>query len=153
MSDDHLANVSPSVYEEFVVPFNSRISEAFGGLFLHSCTIPESHLRVVSKIRGLTGVNCDISTSVSVGRLLEEFGDDIIVAPHAYINTGTNFAGYADFMRAVLSPWRPGKRLFIYPCTVMYLPKQAREIQFDEAAVRAALEAVEAWKRERGRML
>ena len=150
MSDDHLANVSPGVYEEFVVPFNNRISDAFGGLFLHSCTIRQTHLAAVSRIRGLTGVNCDVSTSVSVRRLFEHFGDGVVVAPHAYINTGTNFAGYADFMRAVLEGWRPGRRLFVYPCTVMYLPKRSREIPFDEAAVRAALEAVPAWRRDRG---
>jgi len=50
----------------------------------------------------------------------------------------------------VLEGWRPGRRLFVYPCTVMYLPKRSREIPFDEAAVRAALEAVPAWRRDRG---
>ena len=65
MSDDNLVNVSPEVYAEFVVPYNNRVSEAFGGIFLHSCTIKEACLPVLHDLTGLTGINCDISTSVS----------------------------------------------------------------------------------------
>jgi hypothetical protein len=151
MSDDHLANVSPAVYEEFVVPYNSRVAEAFGGLFLHSCTIPARHLGALKKIRGLTGLNCDISSSVPVGRLLEEFGRDIVVAPHAYINTGAKYSGYAEFFADMLAPWRPGHRFFVYPCMVLYLPRESREVAFDEAVARAALEQIRSWKRDRGR--
>jgi hypothetical protein len=139
MSCDNMVNVSPEVYDEFVVPYNSRISEAFGGLFLHSCTIREENLASIRKIRGLTGVNCDISTSVTVARLLEVFGDETVVAPHCYINTNTNFPGYAEFMAHCLEGWRPGKRLFIHPCSVMYIPAKAREIRFDAEAVSAAM--------------
>lgn len=144
MSDDNLVNVSPEVYEEFVVPYNNRIAEAFGGLFLHSCTIREAHVPVLRKLKGLTGLNCDISTSVSAARLLEEFGDRAVVAPHAYINTDTHFQGFGEFMGAALAGWRPGKRLFIYPCTVMYLPDQAREIPFDAAEAREVLDRIPA---------
>ena len=150
MSDDNLVNVSPEIYEEFVVPYNNRIADAFGGLFLHSCTITANHVAVLHKLKRLTGLNCDISTSVPVEVLLREFGDDSVVAPHAYINTNTNFPDYGAFMHAVLDPWKNGKRLFVYPCTVMYLPGQSREIRFDEAAARAVLDSIPSWRRDRG---
>lgn len=150
MSDDNLVNVSPDVYVEFVVPYNNRIAQAFGGLFLHSCTITEAHLPALQALRGLTGINCDISTSVSTARLLELFGDDIAICPHAYINTNTNFPHSGAFMDEVLSGWRPGKRLFIYPCTVLYLPDEAHEVPFDEPRSRAALERIPGWKRDHG---
>jgi len=149
MSDDNLVNVSPEVYEEFVVPYNNRISQAFGGLFLHSCTIREAHVVVVRKLKRLTGLNCDISTSVSVPRLLDEFGGRAVVAPHAYINTNTNFQSTLEFMENVLAAWRPGQRLFVYPCTVMYLPDRAREIPFDEAEAREVLDRIPAWREAR----
>ena len=101
------------------------------------------------KLKGLTGLNCDISTSVSVPRLLDEFGDRAVVAPHAYINTNTNFRSYREFMENVLAGWRPGKRLFVYPCTVMYLPDQAREIPFDEAEAREVLDRIPGWRDRR----
>ncbi|OPZ26598.1 MAG: methylcobalamin:coenzyme M methyltransferase [Lentisphaerae bacterium ADurb.BinA184] len=151
MSDDNLVNVSPEVYDEFVVPYNNRIAAAFGGLFLHSCTLREASLPSLRKLKGLTGINCDVSTSVSTARLLDEFGERLVVAPHAYINTETNFADYTAFMDNVLSGWRPGRRLFIYPCTVMYIPATAREIRFDEAQARAALDRFPGWRRDHGR--
>ena len=151
MSDDNLVNVSPEVYEEFVVPYNNRIAEAFGGLFLHSCTITPEHLPAVRKHRGLTGVNCDLSTSVSLATLLDAFGRDIVVAPHVYINTNTRYRSYDEFIRAMLAPWRPEYRLFVYPCVVLYLVENSTELAFDEPEVRLALEEIPAWRRDHGR--
>ena len=150
MSDDNMVNVSPDIYVEFVVPYNNRIAQAFGGLFLHSCTITEANLPAIKELRGLSGLNCDISTSVTTARLLEAFGDDIPVCPHAYINTDTNFPHTGAFMDTVLSGWRPGKRLFIYPCTVLFLPDESREIPFNESQARAALSRIPAWQRDHG---
>ena len=76
---------------------------------------------------------------VSTARLLEEFGRDVVIAPHAYINTNTNFANYGEFMANVLSGWRPGLRLFIHPCSVMYIPNMAKEITFNQVDVEAEL--------------
>ena len=142
MSDDNMVNVSPATYEEFVLPYNNRIADAFGGLFLHSCTIHEDNLASILKIRHLTGVNCDISTSVPVSRLLEVFGEKVVVAPHCYINTNTNFQNYTEFIEHCLKGWRPGLRLFIHPCSVMYIPARAKEIPFNRAEVEAALSRV-----------
>jgi hypothetical protein len=144
MSDDHLASVSPSVYREFVVPYNNRIAEAFGGMFLHSCVLPESHLEVLADME-LTGFNCDISSGAPLDRILGRYGREIVIAPHSYINDGSQFTDLADFVRQMLGPWRPGHRLFIYPCTVLYLPKESREIEFDEEAARAELRKLPAW--------
>ena len=150
MSDDNLVNVSPEVYDEFVVPYNNRISAAFGGLFLHSCTIKANNLPSLRKLHGLTGINCDISTSVTTAQLLETFGDQVVVAPHAYINTETNFHSYADFTRAVLAGWRAGKRLFIHPCSVLYQPDSAAEIPFNLEETRAVLEEIPDWQEAHG---
>ncbi len=147
MSDDNLVNVSPEVYAEFVVPYNSRIAEAFGGLFLHSCVITEASLAAIKQIKGLTGINTDISSSVSTARLMEEF-PDILIAPHAYINTNTNFHSYAEYMDCVLEGWQPGKRLFIYPCSVLYQPDTSQEIRFNEAEARDVLERIPGWVRD-----
>ena len=37
LSDDNMSMLSPKVYEAAVLPYNSRISEHFGGIALHSC--------------------------------------------------------------------------------------------------------------------
>jgi len=146
MSDDNMVNVSPNVYDEFVVPYNNRVAEAFGGLFLHSCTITEANLPSLHKMPQLTGINCDISSSVSTARLLESFGDTIVIGPHAYINTNTNFRDYTEFTRAVLEGWHPGKRLFIHPCSVLYLPERATEIRFNMEDTCSVLEEIPSWR-------
>ena len=148
MSDDNMVNVSPAVYDEFVIPYNNRIAAAFGGLFLHACTIREENLPSLHKLKRLTGVNCDISTSVTTGRLLMEFGDRAVVAPHAYINTNTGFRSYGEFTAAVLRDWHPGQRLFIYPCVVLYQPAESREIPFNRGEVESALRQIPAWRRD-----
>ena len=139
MADDNLCNVSCEVYEEFVIPYNNRISEAFGGLFLHSCIIREGNLATIAKLRNLTGVNCDISSGVSIKTLLEWYGEKMVVVPHCYINDGAQFNDYSHFMHAMLEHWSPPKRLFVFPCSVMYLPREAKEIPFNAAQVSAAM--------------
>lgn len=141
MADDNMVNVSPEIYDEFVVPYNNRIAEAFGGLFLHSCTIQESNFASIRKIKRLTGINCDISSGAPFARLLTAFGRDVVVAPHCYINNGACFADYRAFMAEVLDVWRPGLRLFIHPCSVLYLPRETRDLPFDRAAVEGELAA------------
>ncbi len=148
MSDDNLVNVSPEIYEEFVVPYNNRVADAFGGLFLHSCTIHQGHLPAIKKIKKLTGINCDISSSLPVSDLMEAFGTDAVVAPHCYINTGNRYRDFADFTSSMLGSWKPGLRLFIYPCTVMYMPALGKEIACDSNAVRSVLESIPAWRRD-----
>ena len=135
MSDDNMVNVSPEIYDEFVVPYNNRVSEAFGGLFLHSCVVKEHNLPSLGKIRGLRGVNTDISSSVGPRQFYDALGDGVVFAPHAYVNTETNFKSYADFARYALDGYRPGRRLFVYPCVAMYLPGECRDLPFNPGEV------------------
>lgn len=139
MSDDDLSSVTPGIYDEFVTPYNNRVSDAFGGLFLHSCVIKEEHIPVIKKIRRLTGVNCDVSNGVPPARLLEEFGSTAVVAPHVYMNSSTNLKSYAELMAWLLEPWRPGHRYFMHPCKVMRLPDESRDLPFDMEAVLSAM--------------
>jgi hypothetical protein len=37
VSDDNIVMVGPEIYREVAVPYNSRLSRAFGGLAVHSC--------------------------------------------------------------------------------------------------------------------
>jgi hypothetical protein len=150
VSEDNIVNVSPEAFEEFALPYSNRIAEAFGGFFLHSCVIKEKHLPSIMRLEHLRGYNCDISDSAPVSFFLERLPDDVVFAPHAYTNADTNFAGFGDFFRACLEHWNERRRLFIYPCPVMYIPERAEEITFDEASARAELEKLPGWRRDHG---
>ena len=57
LSEDLLAVMSPTLYRTFGVPYNERISAAFGGIVVHSCGSVEHNLGILAGTRGLTGVN------------------------------------------------------------------------------------------------
>jgi uroporphyrinogen-III decarboxylase len=57
ISDDDCGLMSPQMYREFVVPYNSRVFRAFGGGTLHFCGSAEHQLENFLATEGLTGVN------------------------------------------------------------------------------------------------
>ena len=146
IADDNLHNVSPQVYREFCLPYNNRISDAFGGLFLHSCTIPEPHLDVIAEHHNLRGINCDLSTSAPLATLLDRFGRQCMVAPHVYINTNTRYPDIPASVADMLSAWQPGYHLFIYVCTVMWVGDESREVRMAPQEIYPVLDRVPAWR-------
>lgn len=56
VSDDVLAVVSPGQYREFGVPYNSRLSDEFGGLIVHSCGNIVHNIPTVLQISGIRGI-------------------------------------------------------------------------------------------------
>jgi len=60
VSDDNCSMVSPDIYRRFFVPYFSRISRAFGGIYLHSCGGFSQNLDSMLDIEGLLGVNMHI---------------------------------------------------------------------------------------------
>lgn len=61
ISDDLAAVVSPAMYRTFGAPYNSLISQAFGGLHIHSCGDYSHNLDTMLKIPGLRSVNWNSS--------------------------------------------------------------------------------------------
>lgn len=58
ISDDDCTVVSPRMYREFVVPYNSRVFKAFGGGTLHFCGSAKHQIDNFLATEGLTGINC-----------------------------------------------------------------------------------------------
>jgi len=54
--DTPLIMLSPSMYEEFALPYNSRIGEAFGGVHLHSCGDYRHNLDNILKITNVRSI-------------------------------------------------------------------------------------------------
>lgn len=57
MSDDDLAVISAPQYREFVVPYNGRVLQAFGGGTIHFCGTAEHQLENLLHTPGVVGVN------------------------------------------------------------------------------------------------
>jgi uroporphyrinogen-III decarboxylase len=58
ISDDDCGLMSPRMYRELVVPYNSRVFQAFGGGTLHFCGSAEHQIDNFLATEGLTGINC-----------------------------------------------------------------------------------------------
>jgi hypothetical protein len=57
LSDDDSTVLSPDLYREFVVPYNGRVFEAFGGGTLHYCGNARHQLENYLATPGLVGIN------------------------------------------------------------------------------------------------
>lgn len=57
ISDDNSVMISPGLFEEFNLPYLSRISEHFNGLYYHSCGKYEHMLDSILKIPKLRAIN------------------------------------------------------------------------------------------------
>jgi len=57
VSDDLAAVLSPALYEEFGVPYLTRISEAFNGIYIHSCGDYNHNIGAMLKIPNLRGID------------------------------------------------------------------------------------------------
>ena len=60
ISDDTAVVISPNLYREFGVKYNSLISKAFGGLVLHSCGDVQNVVEPMMEIEGLRGLDLTI---------------------------------------------------------------------------------------------
>jgi len=57
VSDDVMAILSPKHYEEFGVPYNSRLAREFDGIVVHSCGDIVHSIPSIFKIDGLRGID------------------------------------------------------------------------------------------------
>ena len=57
VSDDDLITMTPALYEEFVVPYYSKLFTAFGGGHLHYCGIGNHQTENILKIEGVKAIN------------------------------------------------------------------------------------------------
>jgi uroporphyrinogen-III decarboxylase len=61
ISDDEAILLSPELFEEFGVPYLNRISDAFGGLYYHSCGDFGHILDKILTIKNLRAINAHLS--------------------------------------------------------------------------------------------
>jgi len=78
LSDDEQVLISPTMYQEFGVPYISRISERFGGVYLHFCGGNTHNLRCLRQIPGLRGIDsqCNPAQFTTARNIL---GDDMLI--------------------------------------------------------------------------
>lgn len=56
-ADDDAIILPPELYDEFVIPYNERLMEAFGGGIIHWCGCANQHIDSLNKMKYLRGIN------------------------------------------------------------------------------------------------
>ena len=119
--EDNLLNLSPEMVEQFSVTYNNKLSEAFNGLFIHSCSIKKSHFEVLLKNKNLRILNWDFSISDPYEDILDFFKDKLVLAPTMCINSGRKFSSQSEFIKYILEHKKRYTRLFCVALAYVHL--------------------------------
>ena len=94
VSDDTAALMSPALYREFGVRYNNRLSEAFGGIVVHSCGDLSNVFGVMLETRGLRGIDLAIPQNPRWDLIRDgAAGRTALVLRHFYWDHGADATG------------------------------------------------------------
>ncbi len=100
-SDDDAVLMSPDTYREFVVPYNSRVLQAFGGGCIHYCGNATHHADNFLATEGLKALNIyNLYNIPSVAQLQQKLQDRIVLFVCDF--TPVEYEAYFDEMLANL---------------------------------------------------
>jgi hypothetical protein len=105
--------LSPELHDEFGVPYLNRLSEAFGGVYLHSCGDWTRLFPSLERVRGLRGLEFGASEA-AFDRVLDRFGGKTVLACRVGLHRDIRFAGMADYVKRVLRAARTCRGLFVH---------------------------------------
>lgn len=78
LSDDDCTQLPADMYREFVVPYNSKVLQAFGGGTIHFCGTAEHQIENFLHTEGLTGINNFCMGNFSQVKKMQELFEDRI---------------------------------------------------------------------------
>ncbi len=113
ISEDLIAVISPALYEEFGIPYNDRLSEAFDGIFIHSCGNFEFNYDNLLKTKKLIGIDfgvCETSYELAV----EKLGGKTVLSARIGIDKELCFGNPLEYVKYVVENKRPDTSLFLY---------------------------------------
>ena len=100
-ADFPMLNLSPQLYEEFALPYLNRISEKYGGIFLHSCGNFEHLVNSLKLIKNLRGINFGASET-SYKLIVENFAGKVIIGPTLGLNSRIRFKSLEDYTKEIM---------------------------------------------------
>jgi hypothetical protein len=105
--------LSPALHDEFSVPYLNRLSDAFGGVYIHSCGDWTHLFPSLESVRGLRGLEFGASEA-SYDKVLARFGGKTVLACRVGLHRDIRFDGMADFVRKVVAAAPTPRGLFIH---------------------------------------
>ncbi len=113
VSNDASVMISADGHDEFCVPYLDQISDAFGGLFIHSCGNWLHQLPSLARVRGLRGLEFGVSET-PFAPVAEYFGGRTVLACRVGLHRDIRFRGMAGYVASILESKRTNRGLFIH---------------------------------------
>ena len=105
--------LSPALHDEFSVPYLNRLSDAFGGVYVHSCGDWTHLFPSLENVRGLRGLEFGASEA-PYGKVLARFGGRTVLACRVGLHRDIRFEGMADYVRKIVAAAPTPRGLFIH---------------------------------------
>jgi hypothetical protein len=112
ISNDACVMISAAEHDEFCLPHLNRISEAFGGIYIHSCGNWLHQMPSLEKVRDLRGLEFGV-TETPFDPVAERFGGRAVLACRVGLHREIKFAGMADYVTKILRAKKTNRGLFI----------------------------------------
>ena len=110
LTADMMPLLSPELYKEFGLPPLKRLSDEFGGLFIHCCGQWARHAANLAesgvKIRGI-----EFHHPFTALEEIQDYFPDTVLVPYLANFVETAYADWASFVEAMLKVRRPRTRL------------------------------------------
>lgn len=112
VSNDECVLISADMHDEFNVPYLNQISDAFGGIYIHSCGNWEHQFPSLEKVRNLRGLEFGASET-PYQSVLEHFGGDMVLVPRIGFHRDIKFKGMTDYVNRIMNACKTYRGLFI----------------------------------------
>jgi len=112
VSNDACVMISDVEHDEFCRPYLDQISDAFGGIYIHSCGNWLHQIRSLDKVRGLRGLEFGASET-PFEPIAEHFGGREVLACRVGLHRDIKFNGMADYVAKILESKTTSLGLFI----------------------------------------
>jgi Uroporphyrinogen decarboxylase (URO-D) len=113
VSNDECVMISASDHDEFSVPYLNQLSDAFGGLYIHSCGNWLHQIPSLEHVRNLRGLEFGASET-PFAPVFAHFGGKVVLACRVGLHREIKFAGMADYVRQILAARKTNRGLFIH---------------------------------------
>ena len=112
IAHDENVMISAGMHDEFALPYLNQISEAFNGIFIHSCGRFAHQLKSFARVHRLRGLEFGASEA-PFGPVMEAFNGKIVLSVRIGLNQEIVFPSMTGFVRQILAARRTNRGLFI----------------------------------------
>ena len=113
VSNDTAVMISAAMHDEFCLPLLDRLSEAFGGITIHSCGDWRHLIPSLAKVKNLKALEFGASET-PFETAAEAFGGQTVLACRVGQHRDIKFKGMTDFVSRILREARTCRGLFIH---------------------------------------